>query len=441
VAAVSALLEIVRVQKEGEAKGIASICSANRFVLEAAMVQARADNDFVLIEATSNQVNGEGGYTGLKPADFVDFVRGIAKGVGLPFQRVVLGGDHLGPFPFAHEPASVALGKAREMVRLYVLAGFTKIHLDTSMRCADDPVGALAEQTATDRAADLLEVAESAHATLPAGSPKPLYVIGTEVPVPGGEPEAADHLVATRREDAERTLRLTRSAFAVRGLSAAWERVIGLVVQPGVEFGDVVVFDYDRTKTAALRELIRAQEHLVYEAHSTDYQTERALRQLVEDHFAILKVGPALTFAFREAVFALAAIEQELLGPRRGASLSEIRAVLEQVMLAHPEGWQRYYKGDDDQKRLARAFSLSDRIRYYWPRPEVQKALARLLANLGRETIPAPLLHQHLPGPAASLRAEGGGATPLRLVQLKIREVTSVYARACGRAKQSEAGC
>jgi D-tagatose-1,6-bisphosphate aldolase subunit GatZ/KbaZ len=441
VAAVSALLEMVRAQKRGEPRGIAAICSANRFVLEAAMLQAADDDDVVLIEATSNQVNAEGGYTGMKPADFVAFVRGLARGVGFPFDRVVLGGDHLGPFPFAREPARTALDKAREMVRQYVRAGFTKIHLDTSMRCADDPPGPLADETITERAADLLQVAEAAHGTLPVGSPPPLYVIGTEVPVPGGEQDVADHLPVTRRLDAERTLALARAAFAARGFSSAWERVIGLVVQPGVEFGDTVVFDYDRARTADLREFIREQDHVVYEAHSTDYQTERALGQLVLDHFAILKVGPGLTFAFREAVFALAAIERELLGRRRGAVLSEIREVVESVMLAHPGGWQRYYPGDEEQQRRARGFSLSDRIRYYWPRPEVERALARLLANLAAETIPPPLLSQYLPGPWAALRGGRDAASPVHLIHLKVREVTDVYSRACRRGRGKEAGC
>jgi D-tagatose-1,6-bisphosphate aldolase subunit GatZ/KbaZ len=437
----SALTELVRAQKGGEPLGIAAICSANRYVLEAAMLQAASDDDVVLIEATSNQVNGEGGYTGMKPADFVGFVQVLARGVGLPFERVVLAGDHLGPFPFAHEPARIALEKAREMVRLYVLAGFTKIHLDTSMRCADDPPGPLADAAATERAADLLAVAEAAYATLPSGTSPPLYVIGTEVPVPGGEQDVADHLEVTRREDAKRTLSLAREALSARDLGAAWERVIALVVQPGVEFGDTVVFDYDRSRTRALRDLIRGQEHVVYEAHSTDYQTEDALAALVEDHFAILKVGPGLTFAFREAVFALAAIEQELLGRRRGVVLSEIRDVLERVMLAHPGSWQRYYPGDDEQQRFARAFSLSDRIRYYWPRPEVEVALARLLDNLGREPIPGPLLSQYLPGPATALRGEGRKATPVVLIHRKIQEVTSVYSRACRRRKRAGGGC
>jgi len=112
------------------------------------------------------------------------------------------------------------------------------------------------------------------------------------------------------------------------------------VVQPGVEFGDEVIFDYRRDRAAPLSRFIEGYEHLVYEAHSTDYQTRQALRQMVEDHFAILKVGPALTFAFREAVLALTLIEEALVAEE---GRSHLRAVLERVMVAYPEHWQAYY--------------------------------------------------------------------------------------------------
>ncbi len=80
---------------------------------------------------------------------------------------------------------------------------------------------------------------------------------------------------------------------------------------------------------------------MVYEAHSTDYQTQTAYRELVRDHFAILKVGPALTFALREAIFALAQIEQELIAPE---NRSRCLAVIEEVMLDEPQYWKKYYR-------------------------------------------------------------------------------------------------
>lgn len=426
------LPEVLRAQKRGEPQGLYSICSANPFVLEAAMLQAKADGSAVCIESTSNQVNPEGGYTGQTPADFARFVGEVARDVDFPLTRVLLGGDHLGPFPWQDRDARTAMDKARETVRDYVLAGYVKIHLDASMRCGDDPPGPLADTTVSERAADLCAVAEEAASRRPQDTPLPLYVIGTEVPVPGGEQEAADHLAVTRVEDAERTLALTRAAFARRGLERVFERVVGLVVQPGVEFGDSTVFDYDRSRTAALRTFIEATDGIVFEAHSTDYQAESALRALVEDHFAILKVGPALTFAFREAVFALTGIEHEWLARRKGAVLSNLRGVLEEVMLEHPAHWQRYYKGDAEDLRLARSFSLSDRIRYYWARPAVAAALSRLLKNLSEHAAPASLISQYLPRPGGAGPRGPSSAPPRDLIRSKVLEVTETYARACG---------
>ena len=426
------LPEVLRAQKRGLAQGLYSICSANPFVLEAAMLQARADGSAVCIESTSNQVNPEGGYTGQTPADFVSFVREIARAMDFPFARVLLGGDHLGPFPWQDQDARTAMDKARETVRDYVLAGYAKIHLDASMRCADDPPGPLADATVTERASELCAVAEEAAGRRTASAPLPLYVIGTEVPVPGGEQEAVAELLATKVEDAERTLALHRTAFARRGLEGAWPRVVGLVVQPGVEFGDTTVFAYDRSRIVALKRFIADTDGIVFEAHSTDYQTGSALRALVEDHFAILKVGPALTFAFREAVFALAEIEREWLSGRKGAVVSDLRNVLEHVMLEKPGHWQRYYHGDAEALRIARSFSLSDRIRYYWAQPAVAEALRHLLANLTAHPAPSSLLSQYLPEPNGAPRRDRIQAEPRNLIRAKVREVTETYARACG---------
>ncbi|MGS2982303.1 class II D-tagatose-bisphosphate aldolase non-catalytic subunit, partial [Escherichia coli] len=91
-------------------------------------------------------------------------------------------------------------------------------------------------------------------------------------------------------------------------------RVIAIVVQSGVEFDHSNIIQYQAQETQALAQGIEKTK-MVYEAHSTDYQTQTADRELVRDHFAILKFGPALTFALREAIFALAKIEQELIAP------------------------------------------------------------------------------------------------------------------------------
>ena len=300
-----ALSSIARQNRAGQARGIASWCTAHPQTLEAILRAHRDADDPILIEATCNQVNQHGGYTGMNPARFRVFIEDLALRAGVDAQRIILGGDHLGPNPWKDRPAAQAMSEARAMVRAYVEAGFDKIHLDASMACADDKQ--LSDSAMADRAADLCAVAEAVKS-----ASQPVYIIGTEVPIPGGETEVLDALAVTPPEAALRTFELHRSAFAKRGVGDAMDRVIGLVVQPGVDMGNVQVFGFDKEKAAALSAALSGIPGVLYEAHSTDFQSEAALADLVAAHFAILKVGPSLTFAFREAVVAMAMIESQM---------------------------------------------------------------------------------------------------------------------------------
>lgn len=427
--------EVVHAQKRGEALGICSICSAHPFVIEATLVHARRNDLPVLVEATSNQVDQYGGYTGMTPAAFYTLVGDMAERVQFPRDRLIIGGDHLGPNRWQREPAAGAMVKARELVRDCVRAGYVKIHLDASMKCADDPrEGPLDTATVAQRAAELAQAAEEAHHQLGAASPAPRYVIGTEVPPPGGIQEAGEQLTVTRVSDVEETIKTTRDAFVRAGLEDAWERVMAVVVQPGVEFGNDSIHDYAPEQATSLSRFIEGYETLVYEAHSTDYQTRKALRRLVEDHFAVLKVGPALTFAYREAVFALAMLEEELLSGCEEVRLSNVRAVLEEAMLDNPTHWEKYYPGSGAAQHFARKYSFSDRSRYYWPLPKVQEALSRLIKNLESHPLPLSLLSQFLPEQYERIRNGNLENTPRALMADRIRPVLTDYAYACGSA-------
>jgi D-tagatose-1,6-bisphosphate aldolase subunit GatZ/KbaZ len=429
------LVRIVQDNHAGKPVGIYSICSANRYVLEAGMLQARRDHSLLCVESTANQVNQFGGYTGQTPADFAVFVRNVAITADFPPDRILLGGDHLGPLVWRHEPAAEAMVKACELMRSCVHAGYTKIHLDASMRCADDPGdrrSPLPDEIVSARAAQLCEAAEHAHQQLSGSAPAPLYVIGTEVPIPGGEQLGSQPGATTRTKDLARTLQFAKQAFLARGLQSAWDRVIAVVVQPGVEFGDTSVFSYDQKQARQLSQYAAEHWNRVYEAHSTDYQTPAALQQMVIDHFAILKVGPRLTFAFRECIFALASIEEEWLAPKKGIVLSQVPETLERAMLDNPTHWQSYYRGDDAALRLARKFSYSDRSRYYWPVPAVAASLSVLVENLTSHPAPVSLISQFLPAQAAAIRAGTQRNHPEALIRDKILEALNDYALACG---------
>jgi D-tagatose-1,6-bisphosphate aldolase subunit GatZ/KbaZ len=409
----------------GEPVGVTSVCSAHPLVLRAAADEAAVNGSVLLVEATSNQVDQFGGYTGMRPSGFRDLVHSIAGRAGLPPEQVVLGGDHLGPNTWRALPAEEAMKRSEDLVAAYVEAGFTKIHLDCTYPCATDSVP-LTDEIVAERAARLAVVAEAA-AVRAFGRSDLSYVIGTEVPVPGGAHEVIDHLTPTSPDAARATLDAHEKAFARVGAREAWDRVDALVVQPGVEFDAVRVVDYDRTRTTELSRVLEGRD-LVFEAHSTDYQTVERLTALVEDHWAVLKVGPGLTFALREALFGLAEIEAQLFPADDRSALPD---VVDTVMVDEPRWWKGYYEGDADDERIARRYSYSDRLRYYWPNQRVTDAVERLVRNLRSRPVPLPLLSAHLPQQYARVREGLLTTDPEALALDHVRDVCRTYALAC----------
>ena len=412
---------VIAAHKRHGRGGIVSVCSAHPAVIRAAAELAREYGATLLLESTSNQVDQFGGYTGLTPAQFIAQVKALLPADANP----VFGGDHLGPNRWQHLPSDEAMKNSEELIRHYVQAGYEKIHLDCSMSCAGDPVP-LPDATVAERAARLCRIAEDTRAAMPGAVPL-VYIIGTEVPVPGGAKEALDGVTPTTPDAARTTYAVHKDTFAAHGLGEdVWARVVALVVQPGVEFDHHGVEDYRPERATALSAVAHDFPHAVFEAHSTDYQTPQAFKALVRDHFAILKVGPALTFAYREAVYALNHIAREL-----KLNAPDVEAAAEALMLAEPAQWQKYYHGDADEQRLLRHYSLSDRIRYYWTKPCLAKSVQELLDVLGTREIPLGVAHQYLPLGAEACRARGEKITADNLINNTIKAALAPYYAAC----------
>ena len=421
--------ELSSARMRGEARGLYSVCSSHGLVIEAAVRRAAATGLPVLVEATANQVNQEGGYTGMKPADYASRLRALCDSYGVGDGLVVFGGDHLGPHPWRAMGADKAMAEAEILVRSFVAAGARKIHLDASMALGGDLGAAPESAVAAARAARLCAAAEAEYRALAArdsAACPPVYVIGTEVPVPGGVKGEETGPVPTSGEAFLETLDLHERLFAQAGLGEAWKRVIAVVVQPGVEFDSVGVTPYRRERASALKKAIASRRGICFEGHSTDYQSDEALRELVEDGFAFLKVGPALSFALREALLGLSRIESELAGGGGECALAE---VLRRAM-RDDKYWKGYYPEGDD---LALMYSLSDRVRYYWDRPEVASEAERLLSSFSETAVPPGLLSQYLPrlgGPQRAIPLVGK-ATARDLAMAAVDAELARYESAC----------
>jgi D-tagatose-1,6-bisphosphate aldolase subunit GatZ/KbaZ len=393
---------LIKSQKQGTPKGIYSICSTNRYVVESVFEKAKEYNEPVLIESTCNQVNQFGGYTGMTPVDFKSYIFGVADYMKFPIEKIILGGDHLGPFPFIDEKSDSAMEKARNMVKEYIKSGFKKIHVDPSMSLADDckkDNAPLDKDIIAKRCVYLIKTSEYTINELKKQNKEiaePIYVIGTDIPAPGGSDEVVSGRRITNVSEFSDTVTSIKKLFDKNDLTDVWDRVIAVVVQPGVEHGDQIIIDYDREKAKKLTNSLKEYPNFVFEGHATDYQTKENLIEMVEDGIAILKVGPSLTNALRETVFALSFIEEELFGYNGSKKLSKFREVLDDEMIKNKKYWENHYKGDSDKVRLARKYSLFDRSRYYWDNNSVKESLDLLISNLKSVKIPLSLISQSL---------------------------------------------
>ena len=410
------LRQIVRDSRAGRPVAIPSVCSAHPEVIAAALGRAATLDRPIVIEATSNQVNQDGGYTGQRPGDFIAMVQAMAAEIGLDPAQLAFGGDHLGPQAWRGLDADAAMARADRLVRDYVGAGFLNIHLDCSQGCkGEDPVqgdAVTAARTAL-LARACVEAAD--------GRDDLMFVIGTEVPPPGGaRVDEADDIAATDPARARATLDAHRTAFAAQ--SVDFDTVTGLVLQPGVEFSPMRVHHFPPDRALPYRALLADWPGIVLEAHSTDYQRPQVFRTLAAQGFAFQKVGPALTFAWRQAAYGLDLIRGLLGGQDRG-----LMRAIERLMTAAPQHWNGHYRGDAAGLLTARHFGLADRIRYYWPLPKAQAALAELRDWADGTTLPDPLLLQVFPQSLLD-RAEGlAGALPDRLLQASVHTALDPY--------------
>ena len=191
-------------------------------------------------------------------------------------------------------------------------------------------------------------------------------------------------------------------------------------------FGDGEVFVYDRDAERELTGVLKEWPQGVFEGHSTDYQPREALRAMVEDGIAILKVGPALTFGLREALFSLEKMEKELYYGKN-CHFSNFQEVFEQTMLDHPQNWQKHYHGNAWELHFARKYSYSDRARYFLPDPGVEESINRLIRNIDSAHVPLTLLSQYMPYQYQAVRAGKLALTAEALIQDRIGNYIDDY--------------
>lgn len=383
------LLQIVRAVRQQIGPAIPAVASVLPDVIAAGLRQAREHGLPALIEAPAEEVNQFGGHSGLTPADFAALVQDVAHSHGLDAVPLILGADGLGPGLWPGLDPSAAMTHAERMVADFAAAGFNRLQFH-----ALDAPGI----------ARLVSVAET-HA--PPRHP-PVYALPA-----GGDPASS----VTSPEDLAEALTRHEAAFAEADLAGAWRRVHTMSVRFGMGFTPAHVERFDIEQPDQLSAVLRDHDRIALEAEAVDYQSARVCADLTRRNVAVLKLGPSLSFAWREALYGLSHVHAWSEG---GPHISER---MEALMLADPAMWQQDGRGPAGHSRLLRHFGFTDRIRHYWSKAGAE--LAALCDSMEASGLHLPLLLQYLPPETLARAARLDLAPAQAILQAQVEQALS----------------
>jgi D-tagatose-1,6-bisphosphate aldolase subunit GatZ/KbaZ len=166
----------------GVRRSIFAACPNSSAVLRAAIRSAKRNNAPVKFAATLNQVDLDGGYTGMTPDEFVKTIREEARQINLEVP-VIIAVDHGGPWlkdkqrieKWSYEKAMSGIKESFEAV---IRAGYDLIHVDPTVDITLPDGATISIDTVAGRTLDLIEHAETFR--IKNGFGKISYEVGTE---------------------------------------------------------------------------------------------------------------------------------------------------------------------------------------------------------------------------------------------------------------------
>jgi D-tagatose-1,6-bisphosphate aldolase subunit GatZ/KbaZ len=334
-----------------------AVCPNSAAVTRAA-IEAAAEGDFpLMLAATLNQVDLDGGYTGWTPADLSRFVGDVIESRRLDVD-VALCLDHGGQFQkdlhaidrWSFERATIAV---RNSIEACIDAGYELLHIDPTMSEDGQPLSA---ETIIERTVDLIAHAEAYRRRRNSGAIA--YEVGPDEYHSGLT--SVDHL--------SRYLDLLRAALAGAGLGEIWPTFV--VGRLGTELHTDFV---DSEAGRRMVELVN-EEGAFIKGHYTDYVANPALYRSMGVGAA--NIGPELTQVEYEA---LEDVEREASSMGAGTGLmTEIRRAVE-----GSGRWRKWVDPRvsqlDDVPGAHREWLIKTGARYVWTHPSVVAARRDLM--------------------------------------------------------------
>ncbi len=346
-------------------KTLFAVCPNSEAVTRAALHAAKEANAPMLFAATLNQVDRDGGYTGLTPKELTDFISDYSKKIGLQ-SPVYTCLDHGGPWlKDKHSTEKYSFEKSMAEVKTTleacIDAGYALLHIDPTVdiRLGNDepiPIDLVVERTL-----DMIEHAENYRRSN--NYPPISYEVGTEE-VHGG---------LANMESFDQFLEGLDKGLKEKGIEDSWPCfVVGKVGT------DLHTTEFDPEVAANLTTHVKEYGALI-KGHYSDYVDNP------EDYplsgMGGANVGPEFTEEEFIALMELVKLENKI-GKDSGLKDALKNAVI------NSNRWQKWLTKDekgkdfDDLTDARQLWIMRTCSRYIWTNPNVVEARVALYKNL-----------------------------------------------------------
>lgn len=368
------LQRIAELEREtGIRRTLFAACPNSTAVIKAAFRAAKRNNAPIYFAATLNQIDCDGGYTGMRPDEFVKLVRMEAAAVNFDGIYIVAI-DHGGPWLKDKQrtekwSTEAAMDGVKRSFEAALLAGYDLIHVDPTVDI-NVPAGQTIDiRLVAARTVELIRHCETFRRAK--GLPEISYEVGTEE-VHGG-------LADERTFDT--SIAELKAGLAREGLSDIWPCFI--VGKVGTDL-HTTLFDTEvaRSLTAKVRPL-----GSYIKGHYTDGVSNPQDYPLCG--MGAANVGPEFTMSEYDGLAELERTEQKLLAEGRIAMRSRITETLERLVEASGR-WKKWLLPAEEGSAFGalsaerRTWLVKTGCRYIWQEPEALVARQRLYDNLRR---------------------------------------------------------
>lgn len=373
------LIRIREIESQtGVKRTVFAACPNSISVIRAALKSAKRCNAPIKFAATLNQVDLDGGYTGLTHSGFVKTIRLHARNLNVK-SPVIIAIDHGGPWlkdlqrteKWTFDKAMTAVKKSFEAA---IEAGFDLIHVDPTIDITLKPDQNISIEVVAERTIELITHTEKFRSLN--NYPRISYEVGTEE-VHGG---LADLRIF------KRFLELLKQGLKKENLTDVWPCfVVGKVGT------DLHTSTFDPSVARELSEIARSYGSLIKGHYSDNVTNPEAYP---ESGMGAANVGPEFTGKEYDALVELEDLQDLLSAEGRIGKPANMKKELWEAVIKSGR-WKKWLHDGESPDNFCSAskerqeWLVKTGCRYIWEDPEVVSARTQLYRNLGLQGIDA----------------------------------------------------